>query len=85
MTLDLAGERAIAVRGKDGQVRCFHNVCRHRGSRVVADERGRCKSALVCPFHGWAYNLDGTLQGRAGAALPAEPRSGNTWPGEARA
>ncbi len=69
VTLDLLGERAIAVRGKDRQVRCFHNVCRHRGSRVVADERGRCKSAIVCPFHGWAYNLDGTLRG-----VPA-PRS----------
>ena len=63
LTFDIAGERAIAVRGKDGQVRCFHNVCRHRGSRVVADERGSCKSAIVCPFHGWAYNLDGTLRG----------------------
>jgi phenylpropionate dioxygenase-like ring-hydroxylating dioxygenase large terminal subunit len=63
VTFDIAGERAIAVRGKDGQVRCFHNVCRHRGSRVVADKRGSCKSAIVCPFHGWAYNLDGTLRG----------------------
>jgi len=63
VTFDIAGERAIAVRGKDGQIRCFHNVCRHRGSRVVADQRGTCKSAIVCPFHGWAYNLDGTLRG----------------------
>ena len=63
VTFDIAGERAIAVRGKDGQIRCFHNVCRHRGSRVVADHRGTCKSAIVCPFHGWAYNLDGTLRG----------------------
>jgi phenylpropionate dioxygenase-like ring-hydroxylating dioxygenase large terminal subunit len=63
LTFDIAGERAIAVRGKDGRVRCFHNVCRHRGSRVVADKRGSCKSAIVCPFHGWAYNLDGTLRG----------------------
>jgi phenylpropionate dioxygenase-like ring-hydroxylating dioxygenase large terminal subunit len=63
MTLDMVGERALTVRGRDGKVRSFHNVCRHRGSRVVADERGRCKSALVCPFHGWAYNLDGSLRG----------------------
>ena len=63
LTLDVVGERAIAVRGKDGQVRCFHNVCRHRGSRVVADSRGNCKAAITCPFHGWSYNFDGTLRG----------------------
>jgi phenylpropionate dioxygenase-like ring-hydroxylating dioxygenase large terminal subunit len=59
---DIAGERGIVVRGADGGIRAFHNVCRHRGSRVVAEERGHCKSALVCPFHGWSYNLDGTLR-----------------------
>lgn len=61
-TFDIAGERALIVRGKDDVVRAFHNVCRHRGSRVVAGESGRCKSAMVCPFHGWSYNLDGTLR-----------------------
>lgn len=65
MTFDLCGERALVVRGQDGQVRGFHNICRHRGSRVVADEQGSCKGALVCPFHGWVYNLDGTLRGAA--------------------
>jgi len=62
MCFDIVGERALVVRGKDGVVRAFHNVCRHRGSRVVADEQGQCGSALVCPFHGWSYNLDGTLR-----------------------
>lgn len=61
-SFDLVGERALIVRGKDNVVRAFHNVCRHRGSRVVATERGTCKSAIVCPFHGWSYNLDGTLR-----------------------
>jgi phenylpropionate dioxygenase-like ring-hydroxylating dioxygenase large terminal subunit len=51
-SFDIVGERAIVVRGKDNVVRAFHNVCRHRGSRVVAGERGTCKSAIVCPFHG---------------------------------
>ena len=55
----------LIVRGKDGEVRAFHNICRHRGSRVVADDQGNCKNALVCPFHGWVYNLDGTLRGAA--------------------
>ena len=65
LTLDVVGERALVVRGKDGEVRAFHNICRHRGSRVVADNQGNCKNALVCPFHGWVYNLDGTLRGAA--------------------
>lgn len=65
LTMDCVGERAIVVRGDDGELRAFHNICRHRGSRVVADETGHCKNALVCPFHGWVYNLDGTLRGAA--------------------
>ena len=65
LTMDVVGERALIVRGKDGVVRGFHNMCRHRGSRVVADSQGNCKNALVCPFHGWVYNLDGTLRGAA--------------------
>ena len=65
LAMDVVGERALIVRGKDGVVRAFHNMCRHRGSRVVADDKGHCKNALVCPFHGWVYNLDGTLRGAA--------------------
>ncbi len=65
LAMDVVGERALVVRGKDGVVRGFLNMCRHRGSRVVADNQGNCKNALVCPFHGWVYNLDGTLRGAA--------------------
>lgn len=64
-TLDIANERALIVRGDDGVVRAFHNLCRHRGSRVVGEKKGHCKNALVCPFHGWVYNFDGTLRGAA--------------------
>ena len=53
VTFDVAGERALIVRGRDGVIRAFHNLCRHRGSRVVANDRGHCKSALICPYHGW--------------------------------
>jgi phenylpropionate dioxygenase-like ring-hydroxylating dioxygenase large terminal subunit len=65
LAVDIVGERALVLRGKDGVVRAFHNMCRHRGSRVVADDKGTCRNALVCPFHGWVYNLDGTLRGAA--------------------
>ena len=59
---DIAGERALVVRGDDGVVRAFHNLCRHRGSRVVEADHGECGAAITCPFHGWTYNLDGTLR-----------------------
>ncbi len=65
MTFDMGPERALVVRGEDGELRAFHNLCRHRGSRVVTGESGHCKNAMVCPFHGWVYNLDGTLRGAA--------------------
>ena len=65
VTFDVAGERALVIRGHDGILRAFHNLCRHRGSRIVPDVRGVCNKAMVCPYHGWAYNLDGGLRGIA--------------------
>ena len=65
LTFDVCDERAVIVRGDDGVVRAFHNLCRHRGSRVAVGDKGQCKNALVCPFHGWVYNLDGSLRGAA--------------------
>ena len=59
---EMAHERAVVVRDQDGQVRAFHNVCRHRASRVVGEDKGHCGKAFICPFHGWSYNLDGTLK-----------------------
>jgi len=67
LTFDLVNERALIVRGDDHQVRAFHNVCRHRGSRVVEAAEGRCRGAIICPFHGWSYGLDGKLRGAAKA------------------
>ncbi|KPL68244.1 2Fe-2S ferredoxin [Erythrobacter sp. SG61-1L] len=60
--LDYIGESVIVVRGKDGQVRAFTNVCRHRGSRIVDGSSG-CAKKLVCPYHAWVYELDGKLTG----------------------
>ena len=61
-TLDVGNERAIVIRNVTGELRAFHNVCRHRGSRVVSSTEGNCGRAIVCPFHGWAYELDGRLK-----------------------
>jgi len=62
VTFDMGPERALIIRDNSNQIRAFHNLCRHRGSRVVDEDRGVCKAALTCPFHGWTYNLDGTLR-----------------------
>ncbi len=56
----LANESAIIVRGKDGKIRAFANVCRHRGSLVCLDDHGKSKK-FVCPYHGWTYDLEGNL------------------------
>jgi phenylpropionate dioxygenase-like ring-hydroxylating dioxygenase large terminal subunit len=55
-----AGTPLLAVRGSDGQVRVFRNACRHRGTQI-ADGAG-CEKAFVCRYHGWTYNLDGSLR-----------------------
>ena len=60
--LDYLGESVIVIRGDDGVVRAFHNVCRHRGSRLV-DEHGGCDRVLTCPYHGWSFGRDGALKG----------------------
>jgi len=61
-TLDYVGESVVAVRGDDGQVRAFANVCRHRAMRLVEGPKG-CAKKLVCPYHAWTYELDGRLSG----------------------
>ncbi len=61
-SLDYLGENVIVVRGQDDVVRAFTNVCRHRGSRLLDGSSG-CAKKLVCPYHAWTYELDGTLSG----------------------
>ena len=54
-------ERAVVVAGEDGAPRAFHNVCRHRGARLLAEPEGRVRR-LQCPYHAWSYGFDGTLR-----------------------
>ena len=72
MTLDAVGERAFVIRDRDGVLRAFHNVCRHRASRVVLGDTGNCAGAIICPYHGWSYGFDGKLR-----AVPAEKTFSN--------
>ncbi len=62
LTADIAGNPIVVVRDKDGILRGFYNVCRHRGGPLVTEEHG-CVKALQCKYHGWTYWLDGMLRG----------------------
>src|SRR5580698_3407060 len=58
----LAGEPIVVVRGSDGELRGFYNVCRHHAAAVVTQPCGHA-AILQCPYHGWKYGLDGSLKG----------------------
>jgi Rieske 2Fe-2S family protein len=58
-----AGESVIVVRGGDGAARALYNVCRHRGTRLCEEERGKLARTIQCPYHAWTYALDGRLVG----------------------
>ena len=51
----------LVIRGADGVVRGFHNVCSHRSNRLVKGERGSCRGILNCRFHNWGYSDEGKL------------------------
>jgi phenylpropionate dioxygenase-like ring-hydroxylating dioxygenase large terminal subunit len=59
--LAVANTSVLLVRGKDRKIRAFHNVCVHRGNRLVDEEKGLCKGRFVCRFHSWAYDTAGRL------------------------
>lgn len=64
ITIDAPGMGpVVVVRSKDGQVRAFANVCRHRGAILLRKESGALKGGIICPYHAWAYGLDGKLKG----------------------
>ena len=60
ISFSIAGENLFAIRGRDDVVRAFYNVCQHRAHEIVRD-KGNC-GLLVCPYHAWAYELDGRLR-----------------------
>lgn len=60
LSCEIAGEPIFIVRGRDGILRGFYNVCRHHAAAVVNECEGRAKQ-LRCPYHGWTYDLDGKL------------------------
>ena len=84
LLVEVAGESVIVLRGRDEAVRAFYNVCRHRGSRLIrtgplpdtaepaARNSSRIGAAIVCPYHAWSYNTDGTLRAAPFVQFDAE-------------
>ncbi|MDQ3672280.1 MAG: Rieske (2Fe-2S) protein, partial [Actinomycetota bacterium] len=63
VVVDVAGRSLIVCRNRAGELRAHHNVCRHRGTRLCEDGRGSVERFFQCPYHAWAYDLDGVLLG----------------------
>jgi Rieske 2Fe-2S family protein len=59
----VADESLIIVRGRDGELRAFFNVCRHRGTRLCGEAGGQFSETIQCPYHAWTYTTDGRLIG----------------------
>lgn len=70
-TFTLGSQSALIVRGDDGRLRAFHNTCRHRGSTLCLQDKGRLGAKLIsCPYHRWGYDLDGALVRVPSMSLP---------------
>ena len=62
ITASVANEPIVVVRGRDGKLRAFYNVCRHHAMTVMNEPCGHAEH-MRCPYHGWTYNLEGELRG----------------------
>ena len=60
---DAAGQSIIVVRNKEGQLRAFYNVCRHRGAQLLTPDQTHVRKFFRCPYHSWAYDFDGRCLG----------------------
>ncbi len=79
----VAGFPIVAVGGRAGELRAFHNVCRHRAGPLVGEAAGRCAGEeFVCRYHGWRYALDGRLRSATafGATEGFDPRDYGLFP-----
>ena len=59
---EIGDQSFFVIGGADGRPRAFHNVCRHRGARIVEEAQGTMRRSIRCPYHAWTYGFDGGLQ-----------------------
>ncbi|HTK16809.1 MAG TPA: aromatic ring-hydroxylating dioxygenase subunit alpha [Acidimicrobiia bacterium] len=69
LTANIGYQSVLVIRQEDGSVKGFLNNCRHRASGLAFEPAGHCGRTLTCPYHNWAYAIDGRLVG-----IPDEPR-----------
>lgn len=79
LSLPIGRTPVVIVRGRDGQLRAFHNTCRHRGAQICEPGRSR-RPRLVCPYHQWAYDLEGHLVHAARMGEDFDPTVHNLRP-----
>jgi choline monooxygenase len=78
LVAEVGGRSVFVVRKPDGALAAFYNVCRHRGTRLLAAGQCRVKRFIRCPYHSWAYDLDGRCVGTplfAGSEIPPDQRA----------
>ena len=63
VTINFCAESLLVLRDRNGELRGFFNVCQHRGHRLIEARRGNLEGMMICPYHAWAYGLDGRLHG----------------------
>ena len=64
LVVEVAGRSVVVCRNREGELRAHHNVCRHRGAQLLdPGESGRAERFFQCPYHAWAYDLDGACLG----------------------
>ena len=59
---DLLGQSVLVLRGKEGEIFAYHNVCQHRGTELVKEKKGNFPRLIVCPYHAWCYEFNGHLR-----------------------
>ena len=82
LTAQIADESVFVIRGQDGELRGFYNVCRHRAHQLV--EGSGNKKNIVCPYHAWSYSREGAKavnedRRRIGIYKPHFPKNGYAW------
>ena len=72
LTFEIGDQNLLLVRDDGGEVRAFHNTCRHRGAALCLDSRGALRGGkIVCPYHAWTYSLQGELLRTSSKTLPS--------------
>jgi choline monooxygenase len=78
VVVEVAGRSVFVARTRDGELRAHYNVCRHRGTQLLSPDERRVKRFIRCPYHSWAYALDGRCVGTplfTGSDIPEDQRA----------